>query len=396
MEPGIYRGISSDDYHTGPGISKSGLDLVRRSPAHYLHAISAANDNERKPTQAQAFGTAFHALVLEPAEFVKNYCLALRQSDVPHAIDDRDVLVAMVQELNAGRKPKISSTGAKAELIARIIDAKFGGLATDEDAAALDGMKGAELKAVIDELNKDRQGLLPVSGSRHELADIMRANGREVTLWSDVQAEWLANNPGRIVLSEDDWKHLHGMRDAVMAHPAARSLLTGCDGEAELSCYWYEIVDVDGNPVRVLLRNRPDYWRRDGILVDLKSTEDASREEFARSIANWRYHVQHPVYLDGTAKALAAAQERGEFLDWRTPRAFVFIAVEKKPPYAVGVYTLDEESVAVGRAEYMADVRSFARCVRDDHFPAYSPKIESISLPAWQFARAAAANPTPA
>lgn len=392
MEPGIYRDIASDDYHGGPGISKSGLDLVHRSPAHYMAAVSATNDNERKPTPAQAFGSAFHALVLESALFVRDYCLALRPSDVPEAIERADVLVAMIHELNSGRKAKLSTGGSKAEQVARIIDAKFGGLATDEDAAALDAMKGAELKAVIDELNKDRQGLLPISGTRHELADILRANGKPVTLWSDVLAEWEKANPGRQVLSEDDWKHLHGMRDSVMAHPAASKLLTGCEGVAEMSGYWYEeVIDPDtGEVTRVLCRFRPDWWRKDGIMPDLKSTDDASPEEFARSIAKWRYHVQHPLYLDGAAKALEAEQARGNFLDWRTPRAFAFIAVEKKPPYAVGVYALDQDSVGVGRAEYRADLRTYARALKDDHFPAYSPRIESISLPAWSFARAAA------
>jgi exodeoxyribonuclease VIII len=396
MLPGIYRGIESNDYHKGPGISKSGLDLVRRSPAHYAHAISAANDNERQPTPAQAFGSAFHALVLEPKLFVRDYCLALRPADVPEAIEDREVLVAMIHELNSGRKPKIPSTGSKAEQVARIIDAKFGGLANDEDAVVLDAMSGKELKGIIDALNVDRQGLLPVSGSRHELAEILRANGKPVTLWSDVLAEWMKNNAGRQVLTQEQWDALHGMRDAVLAHPAARALLTGCEGEAELSCYWQETVAQGADRIPVLLRGRPDFWRKDGIIVDLKSTEDAGPEEFARSIANWRYHVQHPIYLDGTAKALNAAQAKGQFKDWQTPRAFVFIAVEKKPPYAVGVYTLDEESVALGRAEYKADVRTYAQCLKSNQFPAYSPKIQNISLPAWQFARAAAANPTPA
>src|SRR5690606_28865958 len=94
MKPGVYAGIPNAEYHGGPGISKSGLDLIHRSPLHYKAVVDGANDNE--PTAAQMIGTAAHALILEPAEFAKTYCLALRPQDVPHAIDDRDQLVAMV------------------------------------------------------------------------------------------------------------------------------------------------------------------------------------------------------------------------------------------------------------------------------------------------------------
>lgn len=81
-EPGIYNDISNADYHGGPGISKSGLDLIAKSPAHLHWAQTAANDN-RAPTAAQRIGTAAHALILEPEVFAREYVLQLRRQDVP-------------------------------------------------------------------------------------------------------------------------------------------------------------------------------------------------------------------------------------------------------------------------------------------------------------------------
>src|SRR5438094_594980 len=108
MNPGIYDNISNADYHGGPGISNSGLALVRRSPLHYRASKLAANDNQPKEsTPAQAIGTAFHALMLEPELFVRDYTLGLRQSDYPEAIDSSDQLRAMVAKLNEGRLPKL-------------------------------------------------------------------------------------------------------------------------------------------------------------------------------------------------------------------------------------------------------------------------------------------------
>lgn len=363
MKPGVYSDISNDDYHSGPGISKSGLDLIARSPMHYWHAVNSANDNQ--PTAAQAIGTAAHCLILEPEQFAKRYCLALRPSDVPHAIDNRDQLVAMVQALNAERLPKLATGGSKAEQIERILAAQHEHGHETWVPDQLGSMTASDLKEIIQQMNSSRTGLLPISGTRHELAELLRANGVDVTLWSDVQAEWLENNQGRIILNQDQWDQIHGMRDSVMDHLSASALLRA-PGDAEMSVYWND------PETGVLCRCRPDYWRHDNVVVDLKTTEDASPEGFARSIANWRYDVQAAFYTDGIKSATG-----------RDVRAFVFIAVEKKPPYAVGVYVLDSASLELGRAQYRADLYVYAECVEDESWPGYSNRIETIELPAW-------------
>lgn len=61
--------LSNADYHASPGISKSGLDLVARSPAHFMYG------EPRKQTRAMVIGSALHAAILEPAEFDREYLL---------------------------------------------------------------------------------------------------------------------------------------------------------------------------------------------------------------------------------------------------------------------------------------------------------------------------------
>lgn len=413
MRPGIYRGLPNAAYHGGPGISKSGLDLIRKSPAHYRAVVTAANDNERRPTAAQALGTALHMLVLEPSEFAKEYTLAPSRSDAPDAIDDATVLVTMIEALNVDRKPKLATGGSKAELVDRIVAEEAESLPEDlrHQRSELDSMKGAELKAIIEKTNEGRTGLLSVSGSRHDLAQRLRDNGVPVLLWSDYMAEWHQNNAGRQILAPEQFEQLRNMRDAVMAHPAAAKLLNA-PGEAELSAYWNEMVrDQETGEVigEKLCRVRPDYWRKDGIVVDLKSCEDASEEEFARSIAKWGYHVQDSYYRGGLAEAILqggpsvleynpsdGSFTEAEPVDFAPPRAFVFIAVEKTAcvvdgqAKGVAVYTLDEESQALGQLTWWGALASYTRCEMSGVWPGYSPKIRQIKLPAWQFTKAAA------
>lgn len=65
----LVTGMSNDAYHSYDGISKSGLDLVARSPAHYAYRTA------HEPTRAMVIGSATHAAILEPELFAKQYML---------------------------------------------------------------------------------------------------------------------------------------------------------------------------------------------------------------------------------------------------------------------------------------------------------------------------------
>tara|TARA_R110000850_G_scaffold1623_1_gene8895 strand:- start:1118 stop:1975 length:858 start_codon:yes stop_codon:yes gene_type:complete len=61
--------MPNEVYHALPGISKSGLDKVDISPAHYAYA------EPNKSTRAMEIGTAIHSAVLEPELFKVDYML---------------------------------------------------------------------------------------------------------------------------------------------------------------------------------------------------------------------------------------------------------------------------------------------------------------------------------
>lgn len=436
--PGVYAGISNADYHGGPGISKSGLDIIRdRTPSVYRYVTD--NPKERTESAAMRIGSAVHAAILEPELFGQEYCLSLRRQDVPEAIEDReelaalveklnqeridahpsavrgtDELVARIQELNKGRLPKLSTGGKKDDLVARIVEEVHGG--DGEASHELEDMRAGDLKAIIQGENEKRPGLLSTSGdrkalakllrdngehvelwseicesfeaehgftytlgtnvSRHAMAEWLNANGVSVQLWSDVKAEWEESNGHRTVLSEEEYHQVVAMRDAVMKHPAARNLLRQ-KGVAERSVYW---VDPETG---VLCRCRPDWWvPSKGLLVDVKTTDDASPEAFGRSVMKWSYHRQHPYYVDGCNNAIEQAG-----LDLPEQRYFVFVVVEKAPPYNVAVYTLDDDSITIGTAEVRESLNTYAECQASGEWPAYSPRVQTVSLPEWHIRR---------
>jgi exodeoxyribonuclease VIII len=168
---------------------------------------------------------------------------------------------------------------------------------------------------------------------------------------------------GRIPLVRADWDTCIGIRDAVAAHPNTRHML---EGQAETSAVWR---DPDTG---VLCRGRfDDLALGIGSITDLKSCEDASPFRFPRSVYDYGYHVQAAMYLRG-GKALD--------LDVDT---FGFVAVEKRPPYAVAVYQLQPAAIHDGERELVPLLARWAECEETGVWPGYSTDIVQIDLPAW-------------
>jgi exodeoxyribonuclease VIII len=154
-----------------------------------------------------------------------------------------------------------------------------------------------------------------------------------------------------------DMEQAIAMAGAVRSHQAAAALLR--DGKAEQSFWWDDI------PTGLRCKCRPD-WYAGTTIVDLKTTTDASPKGFAKSVAQWRYHVQQAHYLSGTFA------ER-----------FVFIAVEKTYPFAVGVYELDEAAMLHGVSERRVNLQTIADCRAISEWPGYGNTIQPLSLPSW-------------
>ncbi|MGQ9814245.1 MAG: PD-(D/E)XK nuclease-like domain-containing protein [Candidatus Roseilinea sp.] len=70
IKPGVYD-ISHEEYQSGPGISKSHLDLARKAPALVQWARFAPCSH----SEAAHIGRALHTLLLEPGEFDRRYAV---------------------------------------------------------------------------------------------------------------------------------------------------------------------------------------------------------------------------------------------------------------------------------------------------------------------------------
>lgn len=181
-------------------------------------------------------------------------------------------------------------------------------------------------------------------------------------------AEFEAENAGKIVVTQKQYDDARFMRDAILAHPQAQIALS--NGRSEEIALW---IDSDTGAECKL---RTDWVNRGygGAIIDIKTTTDASETAFAKDCFNMGYYMQSAFYLDGYNAANGT--------DYKD---FIFVAVEKTPPYAVAVWALDYDAIALGRFAYKPLLEKYAECRKTGVWHGYENKIKSLTLPRWAF-----------
>jgi exodeoxyribonuclease VIII len=175
--------------------------------------------------------------------------------------------------------------------------------------------------------------------------------------------EWAQEHQSKIIIDSELGNNLYEMEKSFIDSPA--KLIYNKSGQSELSYFWDDLGLVKG-------KCRPDWISDDGnIVVDIKTTTDASPKGFQKSIANWGYHLQLGWYLRGLQKLGLPAKE------------FIFIAIEKTPPFSVGVYRANKDMITYANDEINNLVYDIDESLKSDDFPDYTPEIMDLGLPNW-------------
>lgn len=176
--------------------------------------------------------------------------------------------------------------------------------------------------------------------------------------------EWRRENGHKQVLEVADAWRIKGMCEAVRSHALAGKMLV--DGEAEQTILWTD--EETGLKCKV----RTDYLiRQFETAVDVKSTTSAHPKAFVKDVFRYGYHLQHALYRAGLAAVDVPTKH------------FVFIAVEKEPPYLVGVHALDDRGVRIGHFRVRELLTTMAECMKTREWPGYPEKIQMLETPPW-------------
>lgn len=184
-------------------------------------------------------------------------------------------------------------------------------------------------------------------------------------------AAFVEANKNKTVITQDLVDMALIMQDAVMSHVSASRLLSG--GKAEQAYFWTD------ERTQAECKCKADYVQGN-VIVDLKTTNDASPGGFSRAVANFKYHWQDAWYTRGTKAD-----------------GFIFVAVEKPTklddkygrtvfsPCIVEVYELDVVAKQLGakQVDEALDRYLWHRDMEEIKGYTGNQDIVHLSLPAW-------------
>ena len=182
--------------------------------------------------------------------------------------------------------------------------------------------------------------------------------------------DWLEHNAHKSIITADQMDTATAMTDSLKQSSVAK-LLKVNRTLIEASIFYSDA--VTGIDCRV----RPDFLITPcdafptGLIVDLKTTENASQNAFMRTIANFGYHLSAAMYLDGYEAHFG------------TRPAYIWLVVERDAPYAVASYTPSDEMLERGKADLDTALAQLKACRDADSYPAYGSEIMTIDLPKW-------------
>lgn len=161
------------------------------------------------------------------------------------------------------------------------------------------------------------------------------------------------------------FQKLMAIRKSLESNDMAANLLYTEGGRSEVSFTW----NIDDIPCKA----RADRVVN-GLLIDLKSAPSASPQYFQRSMTIYGHHMRAAYYLDGWSQQEYEA--RGDAL-WD----YVFVVVQKEPPYLCNVYRLGERAIEWGRALTSRALDLFYKAYLTDKWPGFDAAI--LDLPLW-------------
>lgn len=179
---------------------------------------------------------------------------------------------------------------------------------------------------------------------------------------------WAANcPPGLEVVSADQMQTAQRQAASVRLDPEIRALLE--DGQSEVSAFWRDTA------TGVAGKCRPDRVVPAGtgnIIVDVKTTRDASESAFQRSVANFGYARQARWYSRGYEAASGLPVH-----------AFVLLTVEADYPHASRAWILSDQWLAAADDEINELLPRFAECEATGVWPSYPGSVHLLEMPAW-------------
>lgn len=168
---------------------------------------------------------------------------------------------------------------------------------------------------------------------------------------------------------------VRGMAQSVLGLKAARPFISGA-GQNEVAALWRDEETgllCKGKMDRFL----PEFSGLDGfpVIIEVKSTKDASLWGFSREVDNLGYAAQAACYCAAVKTIMG-----------KMP-VHIFIAVENFPPFDCAFHMTDDAAIQTGQRQYRQMLKRYAECVKKNEWPGYPDRVQVLSLPKYAHER---------
>lgn len=205
-----------------------------------------------------------------------------------------------------------------------------------------------------------------------EYAQVPEGIDKRTKAGKEAFAAFEAESQGKCIITADQLSTARAMAAQLEAHPVTH-VLDGHDGLVEASIFYAD------PQTGVDCRIRPDWCLPpcdafpNGLILDLKTTDDARPAAFARTCANFGYDISAAMYVTGFQ------------LYYQTENLpdFLFLVVERDAPHAAACYSASTDMISIGLTKLNSALVKLAQCQADGVWPGYSALINPIDLPKW-------------
>ena len=184
----------------------------------------------------------------------------------------------------------------------------------------------------------------------------------------EAYADFLEKAEGKTLITEDDYDKAKAMCESLYSNKYAVKLLKG---KKEQPYFWID--QTTGEECKCRLDCETDLSEVTAI-VDVKSATDASAEAFMRDAVKYGYDFQSAFYTEGAK------------INTGKKYIFVFIVVEKEPPYAINIFQADKLFMKRGYDLFREYIGIYHDCKTTGDWYGYLGKfnmINKLCLPQW-------------
>lgn len=185
-------------------------------------------------------------------------------------------------------------------------------------------------------------------------------------------ASYMQLSMGKEIISDENLKDIELMNNVLFSKDSSK--LLKCGGLVEHELYWRDNeFDIDCK-AKLDVFIQPNNVFKNGVIVDIKTTQDATPDVFTRSIDKYGYYNQAAFYCNAVKQIYNTVD---------LPM-FIIIAMEKTSPYEINFFELDNKSIKFGIRENKQLMSKYKECLTTGNYHGYEDKINSISLPAYK------------